>query len=97
MALPTLLLSRFIARQLSVLFLANIDITREGWRSLIASTEGRVESIKRAVFFLRMILPWRGNDWVVGYSMVRWLPEGAMLFSGGNATREKYGDFIPET
>ena len=32
--------SRCIARQLSVLFFANSDITGEGWRSLIASREG---------------------------------------------------------
>ena len=29
--------SRFVARQMSVLFFANRNITREGWRPLIAS------------------------------------------------------------
>ena len=72
---------------------------REGWRSLTASTEDRRESMARALFcFLRMFLPWRGNDWIVGYGMVLWLPGGAVLFFGGNTPRKKRlhcGDLSP--
>jgi len=46
----------------------------------MTSTEGRVESIAcEVVLFFARFFPWRGNYWIVGYSVVLWPPEGAVL------------------